>query len=52
MVLKDKYFQQTYMSYRSGVVGETVYGVSFHNGTEKYFNHDNSFEIISSISRR
>ena len=49
---EDKYFQQAHISYRSGIVGETVYGVSFHNGTEKYFNHDNSFEIISSISRR
>ena len=49
---EDKYFQQAHISYKSGTFGETVYGISFHNGIENYFNHDNSFEIISSISRR
>lgn len=31
---------------------ENSYGISFMNNKEEYFNHDNSFEIISSISRR
>ncbi len=35
-----------------GVMSETKYGITFSNGQEEYFNHDNSFEIISSISRR
>jgi len=38
--------------YNTALYGETKYGVSFLNNKEEYFNHDNSFEIISSISRR
>ena len=49
---KDKYFQQTILSYRDGMYSENDYGISFHNNKEEYFNHENSFEIISSISRR
>jgi hypothetical protein len=49
---KDKYFQQTVLSYKDGMYSENSYGISSHNNKEEYFNHDNSFEIISSISRR
>ena len=54
---KDKgksYFNQTVLIYPApdGVMGETKYGITFSNGQEEYFNHDNSFEIISSISKR
>ena len=47
-----RYFQQTELVYNTALYGETKYGVSFHNNKEEYFNHDNSFEIISSISKR
>ena len=46
---KAKYFQQTVLSYKDGMYSENSYGISFHNNKEEYFNHDNSFEIISSI---
>ena len=50
---KEKpYFLESSISYRAGTIGETVYGISFYNNKEEYFNHDNSFEIINSISRR
>ena len=54
---KDKgksYFNQTVLIYPApdGVMGETKYGITFSNGQEEYFNNDNSFEIISSISKR
>ena len=48
----NHYFQQTVLSYKDGMYSENNYGVSFQNNKEEYFNHDNSFEIISSISRR
>ena len=46
------YFQQTELVYNTALYGETKYGISFHNNKEEYFNHDNSFEIVSSISKR
>ncbi len=49
---KVKYSQQTVLSYKDGMYSENSYGISFHNNKEEYFNHDNSFEIISSVSRR
>ena len=48
---KDKYFQQTVLSYKDGMYSENNYGVSFYNNKEEYFNHENSMEIVSSISR-
>ncbi|MBR2678910.1 MAG: helix-turn-helix transcriptional regulator [Bacilli bacterium] len=48
---KDKYFQQTVLSYKDGMYSENNYGVSFCNNKEEYFNHENSMEIVSSISR-
>ena len=47
----SNYFQETVLSYKSGSYGEINYGVSFMNNKEEYFNHENSFEIINSISR-
>ena len=47
----SNYFQETILSYKSGGYGEINYGVSFMNNKEEYFNHDNSFEIVNSISR-
>ena len=47
----NHYFQQTVLSYKDGMYSENNYGVSFHNNKEEFFDHDNSFEIISSISR-
>ena len=46
------YFNQTVLTFPApaGVLGESKYGISFSNGQEEYFNHDNTFEIISSIS--
>ncbi len=49
---KKSYSQQTELVYNTALYGETKYGVSFLNHKEEYFNHDNSFEIISSISKR
>ena len=54
---KDKgksYFNQTILIFPApaGVLGESKYGITFASGQEEYFNHDNSFEIISSISKR
>lgn len=49
---KRPYSQQTELIYNTALYGETKYGVSFLNNKEEYFNHDNSFEIISSISKR
>jgi len=48
------YFNQTVLTFptTAGVFGEAKYGITFANGQEEYFNHDNSFEIISSISKR
>lgn len=46
---KDKYFQQTVLSYKDGAYSENNYGISFHNNKENYFNHDNALEIIESI---
>ena len=45
---KDKYFQQTVLSYKDGMYSENDYGISFHNNKEEYFNHENSIEIVSS----
>ena len=47
----SNYFQETILSYKSGSYGEINYGVSFMNNKEEYFNHDNSFKIVNSISR-
>lgn len=49
---EKKYFQQTVLSYKGGRIGETNYSMSFLNNKEEYFNHENTFEIISSISKR
>ena len=46
------YFNDTIISYKNGTYGEKVYSVSFFNSKEKYFNHENSFEIINSILKR
>ena len=48
----EKYSQDAVIVYPSGILGETKYGIAFFNNEEEYFNHDNTFEIISSISRR
>lgn len=48
----NHYFQDTVLTYKDGMYSENSYGISFLNNKEEYFNHDNSFEIISSISRR
>ena len=48
----NHYFQDTVLTYKDGMYSENSYGISFMNNKEEYFNHDNSFEIISSISRR
>ena len=47
------YFNHTVLTFPApaGVLGESKYEISFTNGQEEYFNHDNSFEIINSISR-
>lgn len=47
------YFNHTVLTFPApaGVLGESKYEISFANGQEEYFNHDNSFEIISSISK-
>ena len=47
----NHYFQDTILSYRDGMYSENSFGISFMNNKEEYFNHNNSFEIISSISR-
>lgn len=47
-----KYFQQAVISYKDGYYNEITYGISFHNNSEEYFNHENSFEIINSIYRK
>ncbi len=49
---KKSFSQQTELVYNTALYGETKYGVSFLNNKEEYFNHDNSFEIINSISKR
>ena len=48
----NHYFQDTVLTYKDGIYSERAYGISFMNNKEEYFNHENSFEIISSISRR
>ena len=48
---EGKYFQQTVLSYRDGTFNENDYRISFYNNNEEYFNHKNTFEIISSISK-
>lgn len=48
----NHYFQDTVLTYKDGVYSENSYGISFMNNKEEYFNHDNSMEIVSSISRR
>ena len=48
----NQYFQETVLTFKDGIYNERTYGISFINNKEDYFNHDNSFEIISSISRR
>lgn len=49
---EKSYFQQTVLSYKGGIIGESNYSISFLNNKEEYFNHENTFEIISSISKR
>ena len=49
---ENHYFHQTVLSFKDVMDCENNFGISFHNNKEEYFNHDNSFEIISSISRR
>lgn len=44
----SKYHLQTRIS-KTRFYDERIYGISFFNN-EQYFNHDNSFEIINSIS--
>ena len=34
-----------------GTFNENDYRISFYNNNEEYFNHKNTFEIISSISK-
>lgn len=41
----DRYFHQVVVNH-----DEKNYGISFRNGNEEYFNGDNSFEVINSIS--
>ena len=48
----DHYFQDTVLTYKDGIYSERAYGISFMNNKEEYFNHEKSFEIIRSISRR
>ena len=47
----NSYFQVTTLSFDNGNYNEINYGISFYNKNEEFFNHENSFEIISSISR-
>lgn len=47
------YFNQTVITFPAphGIFGESKYGITFTQGKEEYFNHDNTFEIINSISK-
>ncbi|MBQ8535331.1 MAG: helix-turn-helix domain-containing protein [Bacilli bacterium] len=47
----DSYFQDTILSFSNGNYNEINYSISFYNKNVEFFNHENSFEIISSISR-
>jgi len=51
-MLDNKYYLQTILSYNEGTFTENTYGISFYNGNEIYFNHENGFEIINSISKK
>lgn len=51
-IIKDDYYHnQVIISFRNGGLGEINYSISFMNNKEEYFNHENSFEIVNSISR-
>lgn len=51
-IIRDDYYQnQVILSFSNGDFGETNYSILFMNNKEEYFNHENSFEIVNSISR-
>ena len=47
------YFNQTVLTFPAptGVFGESKYTITFAEGKEECFNHENTFEIINSISK-
>ncbi len=48
--LGDKYHNNAYLSFNDEY-NEDLYGISFWNSNDDYFNHDTVIEILSSISK-
>lgn len=50
--IDNHYIQTAVISYKTGVDSLMLYTISFINNKEEYFNHNRSFEIISSIYKK
>lgn len=49
---KKRYFRDAVFYYPADSYNMASYSISFFNGQEDYFNHDNTLEIVSSISKK